>query len=281
VVLFLGVFYHMIDPIVVLQQVASLAKDLPVIETHQDLLALDRPAMAFYPGTTRANDPSNWWGPNPECVTQLLASTGFCHLFYQRHPVVAERGIYHAFRSAETARRYMRRPSDSAMIFDLGSEAGRRAIYGGTGVEFSTRIAAEHDAALAEIPAMRRSTSWRLTAPLRGMKRLTARALRGGGRWMVRAAPPSPRRGRVWTSPAVRERFTEPSPHRHPGRQALPLALADQRERGPVEWVGQARRQRFPRAIQHPEFGGAQRPGQAAVAARGEPAQCVGYQERR
>jgi tRNA (mo5U34)-methyltransferase len=179
VVLFLGVFYHMIEPATVLQKVASLAKDLLVVETHQDLLALDRPAMVFYPGTTLANDATNWWGPNPECVAELLATAGFCHVFYQRHPVVAERGIYHAFRSAATARRYMRRAADNATLFDLGSEAGRRAIYGGAGAELSTRLAAERDAALAEVAAMRRSTSWALTAPLRGVKRLGVRGLLG------------------------------------------------------------------------------------------------------
>ena len=50
VVLFLGVFYHLIDPIMVLQKVASLANDLLVVETHQDVLEMPRPAMAFIPG---------------------------------------------------------------------------------------------------------------------------------------------------------------------------------------------------------------------------------------
>ena len=49
----------LIDPIMVLQKVASLANDLLVIETHQDLLTLDQPAM----GSTLHDDGSNWWGP--------------------------------------------------------------------------------------------------------------------------------------------------------------------------------------------------------------------------
>ena len=175
VVLFLGVLYHMIEPATVLQKVASLAKDLLVVETHQDLLGLDRPAMVFYPGTTLANDATNWWGPNPECVTELLATAGFGAVFYQRHPVVAERGIYHAFRSAGTARRYLRRAADNATLFDLGSEAGRRAIFGDAGAVMSTRLAAERDAAVAEVARMRGSTSWVVTAPLR----VCARVVRG------------------------------------------------------------------------------------------------------
>jgi tRNA (mo5U34)-methyltransferase len=129
VVLFLGVFYHLIDPIMVLQKVAALASDLLVIETHQDLLNVPRPAMVFYPGTTLNNDSTNWWGPNPQCVTELLATVGFEHVFYQRHPAARARGIYHAFRSAETARAYLRRPADNQTLFDLGSTAGRCAVF--------------------------------------------------------------------------------------------------------------------------------------------------------
>jgi hypothetical protein len=171
VVLFIGVFYHMIDPIMVLQKVAALANDLLVIETHQDLVMLDRPAMVFYPGATLSNDATNWWGPNPACVMELLATVDFHHVFYQRHPESADRGIYHAFRSAETARRYLRRPVDNVTLFDLGSEAGRRAIFGAVSAAFSNRLVAERDAARAEVAAMRGSTSWALTAPLRAVKR--------------------------------------------------------------------------------------------------------------
>ena len=170
VVLFIGVFYHMVDPIMVLQKVASLATDLLVVETHQDLLLLDRPAMVFYPGTTLANDATNWWGPNPACVTELLEPVGFRHVFYQRHPVSVDRGIYHAFRSAETARRYLRRAADNATLFDLASDAGGHAVFGAASEGLSTRFAAERDAALAELAAMRRSTSWVLTAPLRAVR---------------------------------------------------------------------------------------------------------------
>ncbi len=179
VVLFIGVLYHMIDPAMVLGKVAALAKDLLVVETHQDLLAFDRPAMVFYPGTTLNDDATNWWGPNPECVTQLLSTVGFCCVFYQRHPGAADRGIYHAFRSADTARRYMRRAVDNVTLFDLGSEIGRRAVFGAADVAFSTRLAAERDAAVAEAAAMRGSASWRVTAPLREVARWGRRLVRG------------------------------------------------------------------------------------------------------
>jgi tRNA (mo5U34)-methyltransferase len=131
VVLFLGVFYHLIDPIMVLQKMAATINDLLVVETHLDLQSLGRPAMVFYPGTTLNNDGSNWWGPNSQCVAELLAAVGFPNVFYQHHPEVPGRGIFHAFRTAETARRYLRRPADNTTLFDLRSDGGKRAIFRG------------------------------------------------------------------------------------------------------------------------------------------------------
>ncbi len=207
VVLFLGVFYHMADPILVLNKVASVANDLLVIETHEDLLNLRRPAMAFYPGTTLNNDGSNWWGPNPECMRELLAAVGFPCVFYQHHPQIAYRGIYHAFRSARTAELYLRRRADNVTLFDLGSDEAWQALSDFACLELGkvvterdkalAEIAAlrnaaevlaraadaklakaiaerdgagvERDAALAEIAALHKSTSWAATAPLRAL----------------------------------------------------------------------------------------------------------------
>jgi tRNA (mo5U34)-methyltransferase len=99
VVLFLGVFYHLVDPIRALQNLASLTRDVAVIETHLDLHTVDRPAMVFYPGTELNNDPTNWWGPNRPCVEALLQLVGFERVVYQPHPLVKEaRGIFHAYK---------------------------------------------------------------------------------------------------------------------------------------------------------------------------------------
>jgi len=101
VVLFLGVFYHLFDPVPVLRRLRAITREVLVLETHQDLLDQARPAMAFYPGRELANDPTNWWGPNPALVFHLLRDAGFAHVLYQPHPEYgAVRGIYHAFPSA-------------------------------------------------------------------------------------------------------------------------------------------------------------------------------------
>jgi tRNA (mo5U34)-methyltransferase len=77
VVLFLGVLYHMRHPLLALERVASVTRELLVVETAVDLLSVRRPAAAFYPGRELAGDPTNWWGPNPAAVIAMLRDVGF------------------------------------------------------------------------------------------------------------------------------------------------------------------------------------------------------------
>jgi tRNA (mo5U34)-methyltransferase len=77
VVLFLGVLYHLRHPLLALERIFSVVGKQLILETHVDLADLPRPAMAFYPGTELAGDPSNWWGPNPLAVEAMLKSVGF------------------------------------------------------------------------------------------------------------------------------------------------------------------------------------------------------------
>jgi tRNA (mo5U34)-methyltransferase len=98
VVLFLGVLYHMIDPIAVLQQVSQLVGETLVVETHIEYLSDERPAMLFYPGAELADDPTNWWGPNRACVTELLKLVGFPRV--ENIPGVhPNREVFHAYRT--------------------------------------------------------------------------------------------------------------------------------------------------------------------------------------
>jgi tRNA (mo5U34)-methyltransferase len=77
VVLFLGVLYHMRHPLLALERLRSVTRELLVVETHVDLLGLRRPAMAFYPGFELRGDWTNWWGPNPAAVIAMLEQAGF------------------------------------------------------------------------------------------------------------------------------------------------------------------------------------------------------------
>jgi tRNA (mo5U34)-methyltransferase len=77
VVLFLGVLYHVPNPLVALERVASVTGDLLILETVVDMVGVRRPAAAFYPGRELNNDPTNWWGPNHAAVEGMLRSVGF------------------------------------------------------------------------------------------------------------------------------------------------------------------------------------------------------------
>jgi tRNA (mo5U34)-methyltransferase len=76
-VLFLGVLYHLRDPIRALERVASVTGDRLVLETHVDLLGGRAPAAAFYPGPELYGDATNWWGPNVPALLGMLMATGF------------------------------------------------------------------------------------------------------------------------------------------------------------------------------------------------------------
>lgn len=79
-VLFLGVLYHLRDPLRALERVASVTGDLLILETVVDMLGVRRPAAAFYPDRELNNDPTNWWGPNPAAVEGMLRAVGFARV---------------------------------------------------------------------------------------------------------------------------------------------------------------------------------------------------------
>ncbi len=77
VVLFLGVLYHMKHPLLALERVASVTRGQLIMQTQVDMLAVNRPAIAFYPGKELGGDPTNWCGPNPAALEAMLETVGF------------------------------------------------------------------------------------------------------------------------------------------------------------------------------------------------------------
>jgi SAM-dependent methyltransferase len=95
IVLFLGLLYHLPDPLRALRIVRSLCRARMYLETlviddgmvmpdgskaSPDAVgALLRtvPLMQFFPGAACNNDPTNYWGPNTRCVEAMLAETEF------------------------------------------------------------------------------------------------------------------------------------------------------------------------------------------------------------
>ena len=76
-VLFLGVLYHLRHPLLALERVASVTREMLILETEIDVGLARRPAMAFYPGNELHNDPTNWWGPNTAAVVSMVKTAGF------------------------------------------------------------------------------------------------------------------------------------------------------------------------------------------------------------
>jgi tRNA (mo5U34)-methyltransferase len=76
-VLFLGVLYHLKHPMLALERVFNVTGRQLILETHVDLLHSRRPAWAFYPNDELDRDPTNWFGPNPSAVVEMLKSVGF------------------------------------------------------------------------------------------------------------------------------------------------------------------------------------------------------------
>jgi len=95
IVLFLGLLYHLPDPLGALRIVRTLCRGLMFLETlvidglvflpdgrkaalqelHPALSEL--PLMQFFPGSSRNNDKTNFWGPNLKCVQDMLIESEF------------------------------------------------------------------------------------------------------------------------------------------------------------------------------------------------------------
>lgn len=118
VVLFLGVLYHLRDPMRALERVSSVTKDMLILETVIDMVGISRPAAAFYPGRELNDDPTNWWGPNPAAVEGMLRSVGFTRV----ESITPSRSA--AFRAARAAYHHLKGRNGFASAFRQD-----RAVY--------------------------------------------------------------------------------------------------------------------------------------------------------
>ncbi len=86
IVLFLGVLYHLQNPMSALEKLARITKSLLVVESHVANIPLynDVPMAAFYETDELNDDHTNWWGPNLKCMIQMVRSSGFPRVEIQR-----------------------------------------------------------------------------------------------------------------------------------------------------------------------------------------------------
>jgi len=76
VVLFLGVYYHLKNPLLVFEKLAKVTNQLLIVEGHF-IAGGRKPLMRFYPTNELGHDTSNWWAANESCLVQMLKVSGF------------------------------------------------------------------------------------------------------------------------------------------------------------------------------------------------------------
>lgn len=81
VVLFLGVLYHLEEPLTAIRRVFELTAPggTCVIETEAvEVTGVgDRAMVEFFPGSELNGDPSNWWAPNRAAMVGMCTAAGF------------------------------------------------------------------------------------------------------------------------------------------------------------------------------------------------------------
>lgn len=108
VVLYLGVLYHIEDPLRALRRLAAVTRDLAVVETEAiSIPAFDHEAIwRFFPGGELNGDVSNWWAPNLAALGGALTAAGFssaCALVGPPARLVAAGGGPHHYRAVAHA----------------------------------------------------------------------------------------------------------------------------------------------------------------------------------
>ena len=139
IVLFLGLLYHLRDPLLALDRIWEVCRPDAILALETQLLdnallvdggrfrrladidpQLRRTClMQFYPGDSLNGDASNYWAPNAACVRGLFDAAGFATT---AEDVGGPRGIFHARRIVDPAAVYHRRLEKTTV-----EQAGRAA----------------------------------------------------------------------------------------------------------------------------------------------------------
>jgi tRNA (mo5U34)-methyltransferase len=78
ITLYLGVLYHMPDPIGALRRVAEITKEQCIIETEAMFIPGHPEALwRFFPDGELNNDATNWWVPNIHALVGIATAAGF------------------------------------------------------------------------------------------------------------------------------------------------------------------------------------------------------------
>jgi tRNA (mo5U34)-methyltransferase len=79
IVLYLGVLYHMPNPVASLERVAAVTREVAIIETEAVVVPghEDRAMCEFFETDELDGDPTNWWAPNIRALVALCKAAGF------------------------------------------------------------------------------------------------------------------------------------------------------------------------------------------------------------
>lgn len=78
VVLYLGVLYHMEDPLAAMRRVAAVTREQAIIETEAVVIpGHPEPLWRFFSHGEHNNDRTTWWAPNLGALLGLLGAAGF------------------------------------------------------------------------------------------------------------------------------------------------------------------------------------------------------------
>ncbi len=83
VVFFLGVLYHLREPLTALERLAEITREVAIIETAAlaaPEFARDRCLFEFFPGAELNDDPTNWWAPNQAALIGACRAAGFTRM---------------------------------------------------------------------------------------------------------------------------------------------------------------------------------------------------------
>jgi len=142
IVMFLGVLYHLRNPLLALDRVRSFCKDRMWLESHvidfrlhdflrgrlrklRDLLPalVSAPIMQFYPSDQVCQDYTNWWGPNMACLQALAESANFR---VESKTKFGQRAILHCRINEDPKLNYFRDLENSVLRQTVSQDIGQK-----------------------------------------------------------------------------------------------------------------------------------------------------------
>lgn len=91
IVLFLGVLYHLKHPLLALEKVCAITKELAIVESFvtddssRTSSPFGAPVMEFYETNELAGEFDNWSGPNVPCLMAFCRTAGFARVELRSH----------------------------------------------------------------------------------------------------------------------------------------------------------------------------------------------------